>query len=86
MENLRLERTTGMERPHQFPSGVIAMPECDVAADLMIPISPCPAKGADESIPKEVPGELAQMATSTVASSIRASTGIGSPCLRQLSK
>lgn len=86
MEHLRLERTAGMERHYNFPCRIIAMPECNVTADLMIPVPPCPAKGEDESIPREVPGELAHMATSTVASSVRASTGIGSPCLRQLSK
>ena len=75
-----------MERHHEFPSGVIAMSEGDVAANLVIPIPPCPAQGPNESIPREVPGELAHMATSTVASSISASTGIGSPCLTQLSK
>ena len=58
----------------------------DVASDLMILIPTSPNERPDEPIPGKIPGELAHTATLTVHSGIAPSSGIGSPCLRQLSK
>ncbi len=47
MEHLRLEWTAGVERHDNFLSGVLTMTKCNVAADLVIPIPPCPVKGSN---------------------------------------
>lgn len=75
-----------MKRHDNLLSWVLSMTKCNVAADLVIPIPSCPAKGSNEPIPGEIPGEFAHTATSTMASSIVVSAGIGSSCLRQLSR
>ena len=47
MEDLRLERTAGMEGHDNFLSRVLTMPKCNVAPDLMIAIPSCPAEGSN---------------------------------------
>lgn len=86
MENLGLERATRVDRHDHFLSRGLAVTEGDMAAYLMIPVPPRSFERPDEPIPGEVPGKFAHAETSTVHSGMVLSSGIASPCLRQLSR
>ncbi len=86
LEDLGLQRTTGMDGDDHLPSLALSMAECHMTSHLMVHISPYPGQGPNEPISGQTPGQLAHIATSTVASSIADSSGMGSPCFRQLSR
>ncbi len=86
MESPGLQRPAGMHGNDDFPAGHFGVAQRDVTSHLMILVPPHLPERPNQPIPGNVPGELGQAATSTVASSIAPSTGIGSPCLRQLSR
>lgn len=69
-----------------FLSRHFTVAERDMATHLVVPIPSYPTKGPNEPIPGNIPRELGHTATSTVASTISVSAGMGSPCLRQLSR
>jgi hypothetical protein len=75
-----------MDGHHDFLSRYLTVTKRDVTPHLVVFIPTSTTERPDESIPRDVPGKFAHTTTSTVASSIAASSGIGSPCFRQLSR
>ncbi len=86
MEGSRLQGPAGMDGDDELPAGHLGMAQSHVTSRLMVFVPPHAPERSHQAIPGNVPGKLRQAATSTVASSIAPSVGIGSPCLRQLSR
>ncbi len=86
LENLRLERAARMNGHNNFLAWNLTVTKCNMTAHLMISIPTRPSESSNQPVPRNIPGELAHTATSTVASSSVVSSGINSPCLMQLSR
>lgn len=84
-QDFRLNWMPGMDRHHYLLPRPSRVPQCRVAANLMIHVPTCPAQRSDEAVPGNIPGKFAQTATSTIASVMVLSSGIGSPCFFALS-
>jgi hypothetical protein len=85
LEHFRLQGTTGVNRNNDLLTRIFSVTEGYVTAHLVVPIPADFAECTDEAIPRNIPGEFAHTATSTVASVIVLSLGRGSPCFRALS-
>lgn len=79
-EELGADAGAPVEGDHNLPGGIVLMPEGDVRANLVIAEETEAFKGPNYALPGQVPGKLGHTDTSTVASSIASSRGIGSPC------
>lgn len=86
VEDLWLERPAGMDGYDQLLPWDLTTAKGDMATDLVILVPSGTIEAPNEPIPGKIPWEPAHTATSTVTSSTSVSSGIGSPCLTQLSR